>query len=130
MLQFHEVPAKDRARLDAASAEVFAGLWAGLGVPVDRFYVDLYRSFGGRSAPDAQMVTLWPVERIVAERALATTIDGRRYDAIGDVMIDSDFLMVCLQDAAAPAYLRYAGDRIADSAVALVEAVVAERLAL
>ncbi len=45
-------------------------------------------------------------------------------------MIDSDLPMVCLEDAAAPVYLRHTGDRVADTAVDLLEAVVAGRLAV
>ncbi len=57
------------------------------------------------------------------------TVDERRYDAIGDVMIDSHFLMVCLADAGAPVLLRYAGDRIAASAAELIKAIFTGRLA-
>ncbi len=91
-------------------------LGARFGVAPDPFYAALYGGFPGWAAPDGRMVTLWPVARILAEADLAEVFDGRLHVAVGDVMVDSDFLMACLEDASAPVRMLYAIDTVAGSA--------------
>jgi hypothetical protein len=43
-------------------------------------------------------------------------IDGERYFAIGDLLIDSDFVAVCLSRSTAPVFLLQAGTKISETA--------------
>lgn len=115
--------------LAPAESDELHRLGDAFGITIDPFFTRLYAAFDGHAVPDENMITLWSPQRIIADQD-AVTIDSRRYDAIGDVMIDSDFIVACLKDAGAPVYLRLAGDRIAASAVDLVGAIFTGRLAL
>jgi SMI1 / KNR4 family (SUKH-1) len=55
---------------------------------------ELYLQFDGFTSCDSKsQMTLWPLERIVGEKELSQVEPEGRVFAIGDFLIDSDFLM-------------------------------------
>lgn len=82
---------------------------------------NLYLQFDGFSSYDhkSQMM-LWPLERIVEEKALAHEASGVRFFAIGDFLIDTDFLISPLSSEG-PVVLLYEQRRLAPSVTAFLE---------
>lgn len=82
---------------------------------------DLYLQFDGFSPYDHKSQTmLWPLERIVKEKDLAHEVSGVRFFAIGDLLIDSDFLVSPLSSEG-PVVLLYEQRRLAPSVTAFLE---------
>jgi hypothetical protein len=78
-------------------------------------------------SPDDNDIELWPLERILQHREYAVERGRERYFAIGDFMIDSDFLMCCLTREATPIFYLHANEELAPTASKLFAKLVIGR---
>jgi hypothetical protein len=88
-----------------------------LGISLDIFFRDLFNEFDGfRSYDERSVIELWPIQRMIEQKHLARTIDGKRYHPIGDLLIGSDFVMCCLEKQSAPVFLLHDQWKMASTA--------------
>ena len=79
---------------EPASAEDVKQFEQDMGLTLDPFFRRIYSQFNGFiSADDNNHIELWPLERIIQERGESFERGRERYFAIGDCMMDADFLM-------------------------------------
>jgi hypothetical protein len=65
-----------------------------------------YSVFGGYASHDNENhIDLWPLEKIAEQLSLATIIDGKKFWAIGDFLMHSDFIGADLRDDRSPIFL-------------------------
>ena len=83
-----------------------------MGLTLDPFFRRIYSQFNGLYDGDYD-IRLWPLAEIRQERGAAVERGRERYFAIGDFMIDSDFLMCCLTREAAPIFYLHANEELA-----------------
>ena len=84
---------------------------------LDAFFRQIYSRFDGFISPDDKsMISLWPLARILDEREMSLVVEQERCFAIGDFMIDSDFLMCCLTREAAPIFFQCEKSELAPTA--------------
>ena len=71
-----------------------------LGVILDPYFKSLYITFDGFEDADFKsQINIWDVAKLCAEGHLSTKFLGVRYHAIGDLTIESDFILACLEDS-------------------------------
>jgi hypothetical protein len=88
-----------------------------LGISLDIFFRDLFDQFDGfKSYDERSVIDLWPIQRMIEEKHLAKMIDGKQYHPIGDLLIDSDFVMCCLERQSEPVFLLYDAWKMASTA--------------
>jgi hypothetical protein len=88
-----------------------------LGISLDTFFRDLLNEFDGfKSYDERSVIDLWPIQRTIKEKHLARMIDGRQYHPIGDLLIDSDFVMCCLERQSEPVFLLHDEWKMASTA--------------
>ena len=68
---------------------------------------------GFEEADSGGLVRLWSLQEIVDERARALVKDGKKYYAVGDVVIYSHIILSALQDERAPVYFEDDEDEVA-----------------
>jgi hypothetical protein len=79
-----------------------------LHVSLNPYLTELYREFNGfRSYYQDNHISIWSSERIVNLKSMSVVVDEERYFAIGDLLIDSDFVMCSLERKEAPVFLLY-----------------------
>lgn len=79
-----------------------------LGLSFDTDFRKFYFEFNGFISHDGKShIFLWPLERIVENANLSVTLDGGRSLAIGDFLMDSDFLMANIHDGSSPVFLLF-----------------------
>jgi hypothetical protein len=89
-------------------------------ISLDPYYRTLYSKFNGfRSLDDRSLIFLWPLERIIEHKDLSVQEDRKRYFAIGDILIDSEFIMCCLEQAFEPMFLLYEKRRLVPTSIFL-----------
>ena len=77
-----------------------------LHVSLNPYLTELYREFNGfRSYYQDNHISIWSSERIVNLKSMSVVVDEERYFAIGDLLIDSDFVMCSLERKEAPVFL-------------------------
>jgi hypothetical protein len=82
-------------------------------ISLDRYCRELYSEFNGFKSYDNRChIFLWPLDRIIEHKDLSVQEDGKRYFAIGDILIDSDFIMCCLEQDFEPMFLLYEKRRL------------------
>ncbi|GGF22701.1 hypothetical protein GCM10011611_30960 [Aliidongia dinghuensis] len=87
-----------------------------IGPRTDGALFELYSTFNGFEDYDRKsQIFIWPIARVLQERDLDTTVAGAKYVAFGDVMIDSDFLILCSESSERPIYLRHEQREMAES---------------
>jgi hypothetical protein len=88
-----------------------------LGISLDIFFRNLFGEFDGfKSYDERSVIDLWPIQRMIRETHLAKSIDGKQYHPIGDLLIDSDFVMCCLERQSEPVFLLFDGWKMASTA--------------
>jgi hypothetical protein len=87
-----------------------------LGLSLDQYFRQLYSSFDGFLACDKNTQLSFSTKRILENRGLSIGIDDEKYYAVGDLLIDSDFLMCCLEKENRPIFLLYEKRKLAPSA--------------
>jgi hypothetical protein len=86
----------------------------------------MYLTFNGfLSCHHKSQITLWPLERVSEHGDLITGGGCERYFLIGDLLIDSDFLMCCLSNENAPILLQYERRQPAPGLAAFIERLIA-----
>jgi hypothetical protein len=110
---------------DAATTEELAQFEAQLGLKLDSELRQFYLSFDGFPSYDrSSQMALWSLKRMAQEQSLSCAKKSERYFAVGDFLIDSDFLMCCLTDASFPVFLLYEGRELAASFAEFLEKLV------
>jgi hypothetical protein len=80
---------------------------------MDTYYRNLFLEFDGFVSYDVKSnFSLWSLTNILAMQELSTRISGDRYFAIGDFLINSDFIMCCLERESAYVFFRYEGTEL------------------
>jgi hypothetical protein len=96
-----------------------------LRVSLAQFCKCIYSEFNGiRTYDNRSHISLWPLARIIEQQKLSIMVDDRTYFAMGDILIDSDFVMCCLEDESAPLFLLYENRELAPTARAFFERLV------
>jgi hypothetical protein len=81
------------------------------------FFRHVYLEFDGfASCDDKNQIFLWPLGRILENRGLSQRFEQGEYFAIGDFLIDSDFVMCSLVKEAAPVIFLYEKRTLAPTA--------------
>src|SRR5262249_44351855 len=102
---------------EPASAEEVKQFEQDMSLTLDPCFRKLYLQFNGFMSPSGDNdIELWSLERIRQERGYAIERGRERYFAIGDFMIDSDFLMCCLTREAAPIFYLHTNEELAPTA--------------
>jgi len=84
---------------------------------LDSYFRQIYLRFNGFVVPDHKsMISLWPLARILEEKEMYLVVGQERCFAIGDFMIDSDFLMCRLTREAAPVFFQCEKSELAPTA--------------
>ena len=84
---------------------------------MDRYLRQIYAEFDGFTSYDERsQIILWPLDRILQCRSMSLEKRGEKYFAVGDFLIDSDFLMCCLQRESAPIFFLYEEREVATAA--------------
>jgi len=110
---------------DAAITEELAQFEAQLGLKLDSDLRQLYLGFDGFLSYDrGSQMALWSLERVADEQSLSCERKSERYFAVGDFLIDSDFMMCCLADASFPVFLLCEGRELAASFAEFLEKLV------
>jgi hypothetical protein len=100
-----------------ASEEDLELFEAEMALILDVFFRQIYLKFNGFMSPDGKsMISLWPLARILKEREMSIVVEQERCFAIGDFMIDSDFLMCRLTREAAPIFFQCEQSELAPTA--------------
>ena len=77
-----------------------------LQIAMDPYLRSIFREFDGfESFDDRTLICLWSFNRIIAEKDDSVVVHSERYFPVGDLLIDSDFVMCCLERATAPVFL-------------------------
>lgn len=77
-----------------------------LQVRLDQYYMRLFLSFDGFASADFKsQINMWGIKQICTERHMSVEVHGVRMYAIGDLTIDSDFIIACLEDSGMPVLL-------------------------
>ncbi len=77
---------------------------------------EIYSVFDGFEEYDRKsQILIWPIHKVIQMENVASTIDGEKYIAFGDVMIESDFLMVGADNGNLPVRLLHEGREMAVS---------------
>lgn len=85
----------------------------------------IYLKFNGFMRPDPKSeIFLWPLARILESRSMSFEVGQERYFAVGDLLIDSDFIMCCLQKETSPVVLLYEKRELAPSASAFFQRLI------
>lgn len=101
----YQLEAKGGELGEPASDEQLKKFEEEMGLTLDTFFRKIYLTFNGFvSADDKNHIELWPLARIVEERKESLEREQERYFAIGDFMMDADFLMCCLTRESAPIF--------------------------
>jgi len=89
---------------------------------VDKYILDLYSTFNGFEGCDQKsQISLWSIDRIVQEKSLESKMDDKIYAVFGDLLIDSDFVMWCPNNANLPVYLLHERRELAASVADFLE---------
>jgi hypothetical protein len=93
-----------------------------MGLSLALFFRALYLQFDGFVMCDEKsQISLWPLERVLQNRSLAVRIEEDRFFAMGDVLVDSEFLMFCFEKEATPVFLLYEKRELARTATAFFQ---------
>jgi SMI1 / KNR4 family (SUKH-1) len=96
-----------------------------MGISLDEYWKQIYLQFNGFAAHHARsVISLWPLDKIIEQRRLSIVVNGRILVALGDVLIDSDFVMGCLEGNSLPLFLLYERRELAPTASAFFERLV------
>lgn len=88
-----------------------------MGITLDGFFRKVYLKFNGFFlADDRNHIELWPLVRILEKREDSVEKEQEQYFAIGDFMMDADFLMCCLTREAAPIFYLHEKTELAPTA--------------
>jgi hypothetical protein len=88
-----------------------------MALSLDTFFRQMYSQFNGfATCDDKSQIFLWPLEVILQNRSLSVQVERKKYFAIGDLLIDSDFVMCCLEIESAPIFLLYEKRELAPTA--------------
>ena len=109
---------------EPASAEEVKQFEQDMGLTLDPFFRRIYSQFNGFIDGDID-IELWPLKRILEERRNTVERGRERYFAIGDFMLDADFLMCCLTREVAPIFHRGAPEDLAPTASKLFAKLIA-----
>jgi hypothetical protein len=72
-----------------AEAQQLHDLQKILGISLDIFFRNLFDEFDGfKSYDERSVIELWPIQRMIEQKHLARTIDGKQYHPIGDFLLD------------------------------------------
>jgi hypothetical protein len=81
---------------------------ARLGGAFDPYLREIYLEFNGYASHDSNShLSLWPLERILANSKLSSTHKKPGYLAFGDFLMDSDFLMANFYNSNSPVFFLY-----------------------
>ena len=87
-----------------------------MNLSLDRFFRDVYTNFNGfASYDDRSQILLWPLERVLEAKYTSHRVGQSTFHPMGDVLIDSDFLMCCLEKDETPVILLYEKRELAAS---------------
>lgn len=101
---------------------------AEMALSLDGFFRQIYLKFNGFVRPDSKSeISLWPLARVLESRSMSFEVNRGRYFAIGDLLIDSDFLMFCLEKEASPVVLLHEKRELAPTASAFFQRLVSGR---
>jgi hypothetical protein len=128
-MQIAKVQAALKARgvelCNSATSDSLGEFEAQLGLRLDSEVRQLYLHFDGFVSYDSKsQMALWPLHRIVQNKSLSCEMRSQRWFAIGDFLIDADFLMCCPTNGSAPVFLLYEGRELASSVSDFLEKLV------
>jgi len=96
-----------------------------MALSLDEYFRRSYCEFNGFESCDKKsQICLWPLGRILQNRSLSIQVENELYFLIGDFLIDSDFLVCCLQRERAPIFLLYERRELALAASAFFEKLI------
>lgn len=86
------------------------------GIKLSGIFRRLHSDFDGFASNHfSSQICLWPLKRITENLNLRTQVDNQMYFPIGDLLVDSDFLMSSLEDDNKPVFLLYERRKLAES---------------
>jgi hypothetical protein len=89
-----------------ASAELLQDIEVRLGLSLSPDYRALYSELNGFLSEDEKSwICLWPLTRVAEHIDFATRRGSSTFMAIGDMLLDSDFVMADLQDGSSSIFL-------------------------
>lgn len=84
----------------------------------------LYPEFNGFVSHDARnQLSLWPLRRILENANLSVTADGKEFLPIGDLLMDSNFIMADVRFDSSPVFLFYEKRVLAPTISALLSGI-------
>jgi hypothetical protein len=77
-----------------------------LGIKLHPFFFDLFSKFNGFISCDQKsQICIGGTEEVISRSKTIRKLDGERKYAIGDILIDSDFIMCALENDSTPVFL-------------------------
>jgi hypothetical protein len=79
-----------------------------LDIKLHLFFFDLFSKFNGFTTCDQKnQICIGGTEDVISRSEMMKKIDGERAYAIGDMLIDSDFIMCALENDSTPVFFLY-----------------------
>jgi len=83
---------------------------------IDKNILEIYSQFDGFNGQDhGSQISIWPINRVISESGLKEVFQDSEYAAVGDLLVDSDFIMWCLTNSELPVYLLHERRELAGS---------------
>jgi hypothetical protein len=101
---------------------------AEMGLSLDEVFRKIYLKFNGFILQDPKsQILLWPLERIRESADMSFELNQERYFPIGDLLIDSDFLMCSLATGTSPVVLLVEKRELAPTVTTFYERLISGR---
>ena len=97
-----------------ATVEELHSLESLLDIKLHAFFFDLFSKFNGFISCDRKsQICIGSTADVISRSKTMKKLDGERRYAIGDVLIDSDFIMCALENDSTPVFLLHEEKRLA-----------------
>jgi len=89
-----------------ATVQELHSLESFLNIKLHPFFFDLFSRFNGFISCDQKsQICIGGIEEVISRSEKMRKLDGERKYAIGDILIDSDFIMCALENDSTPIFL-------------------------
>ena len=88
-----------------ATIQELLSLESFLGIKLHPFFFDLFSKFNGFICDPKSQIGIGGTEDVINRSEMMKKLDGERKYAIGDILIDSDFIMCALENDSTPVFL-------------------------